>query len=77
MMRFSVAIDPTKELVISLRRLGMKLPERVSKTTVHRWVKVGITRSQKAPVKLESIRMPWGIGTSMEAYKRFIKRLNS
>ena len=48
--------------------------------TLYRYVTNGVpvcgSRSRRRVVKLESVQLPGGIATSVEAYTRFIQQLN-
>jgi len=70
-----MSIDPSKEDIFVLS----ESPKRLRKSS--RMVRLYITQGVKNVmtgeiVKLESIRLPGGLGTSMEAWFRFIERLN-
>ncbi len=70
-------IDPTKEEVVPLQEFRKILGQKYAYTTILQWVREGrLNRWSKTRHKLEAIQMPWGLGTSKEAYWRFIKKLN-
>jgi hypothetical protein len=70
-------INPLKEKVMPLSRLGRHLPESPKYTTLMDWCKRGrVNWSTRRRVKLECITLPSGISSSLEAYLRFITKLN-
>ena len=70
-----VAIDPSKEVVVSFNDLGGMIHRPVTASAVKNWVYRGRLSASGKLVKLESIRTHWGRGTSFEAYVRFQVRL--
>jgi hypothetical protein len=70
-------IDPFEEKVIPLRELGKKLPDRPRYTTVVGWVTLGRRNMYSGKrVRMECLKMPYGLASSIEAYKRFLAALN-
>lgn len=71
-------IDLRVEKPILLRVFGRHLPEPRDYDTVRKWWRRGlmVDRETKRRVKLETVRLSAGMHTSMEAYHRFIERLN-
>ncbi len=73
-----MAINPVTEDVAPLADLGKRLGRRIPYHTVRGWVKIGrVNAWTRSRVHLESIGMPSGESTSVEAYWRFIKALNT
>lgn len=74
----SVPIDPDKEEVVPLTDLAKMIPRSPSYdyATIRAWADQGRRSISGVVVKLEWMQMPWGRGTSWEAYQRFIKELN-
>jgi len=73
-----MVINPLREQVMPLQQLGKQLPGRPRYNTLLEWCKLGRrNRNTSKRVKLEVIRMPGGMASSLEAYLRFIERLNS
>ena len=73
-----LTIDPATELVIPLSELGKKIGMRIARSTVKEWINRGRKNCFTGQrVHLESIQMPGGEGTSVEAYHRFIEAMNA
>lgn len=70
-----VAIDPSKETVVSFNDLGGMIQRPVTASGVKNWVYKGRLSASGKLVKLESIKTHWGRGTSYEAYIRFLTRI--
>jgi hypothetical protein len=73
-----MGIDPAKEDCFSLS----DGPRKVKKTyhQLYAWITTGVAHTKIGeapgpPIKLESIRLPT-LGTSIEAYHRFLRRIN-
>jgi len=75
-----VSIDLRVEKPILLRVFGRHLQEPRDYDTVRKWWKRGLLADRGCPggkrVKLETVRLTGGRHTTMEAYGRFIARLN-
>lgn len=74
-------INPVEDQPVSLsqfaRLMAKEFGTPVHQTTVRRWCEVGVVRKEDGQVvRLETIRMPWGLATSRGAYQRFIRDLN-
>jgi hypothetical protein len=67
-------IDPKTEKLISLRQLGKEIERGYN--NILELVKVGRQSVGGKTVKLEAIKTPSGWMTSMEAYYRFVRKLN-
>jgi hypothetical protein len=73
-----LTINLNKEVPVLLREFGKLLPERVPYYTLRRWWRAGCTnRETGANVKLETVRLPTGRATTMEAYNRFVANLSA
>jgi hypothetical protein len=71
-------IDLAKEQPLPLRIFARRLRDPLDYDTVHKWWRRGLlNRDTGKRVKLETVRLSTGRCTSMEAYWRFIERLNS
>lgn len=71
-------VDPREESVIPLAELTGIVQSDVGYNTVLNWIKRGrINHFTKERIHLEAVRMPYGWGTSVEAYWRFVEKLNS
>jgi len=62
---------------LPFKELAKLIPHRPRHRTVRKWHEVG----RKNPftgeiVKLEAIHLPIGMGSSLEAYERFVEALN-
>lgn len=55
-------------------RKALKIKEHYM--TLYLWCKRGVSRGLPRPIKMESIRAPRGIRSSVEAYHRFMAALN-
>lgn len=69
-------IDPRKETVLPLRQLARLIPDEPHYTTVLGWCTVGKETEAGAVVVMESIEMTYGKGSTLDAFWRFIERLN-
>ena len=65
------------ETIVSLKWIHEKHPTDVCMKTVRRWCSNGLLDAGGNRVKLESCRLGSERVTSIEAYRRFINRLNS
>lgn len=71
------ALIDSNEEMFPLADLAKKIPGRPAPGTVKQWAKRGIFNTNTNQfVKLETIKLPRGRGSSMEAYHRFLKGLN-
>lgn len=69
-------IDIARERPIPLADLGKALHCRIPYTTVWHWWRVGVlNRETGERVTLETIQMPRGRSTTVEAYMRFVRNL--
>jgi hypothetical protein len=60
-----------------LAQLGRKLPGRPAYTTLMDWCKRGrVNWNTRKRVKMEFLALPSGFASSLEAYLRFVDRLN-
>lgn len=57
-----------------LRELAKELEVHVE--TIRRWANVGLTSNAGKNVKLDTVRLPHGKGSSMDRYRDFVERLN-
>jgi hypothetical protein len=68
------------EQPILLRELARILPSRPNYDTVLKWCRRGLVydrgEKKKRRIKMEAVRLTNGLGSSMQAYSRFINRLN-
>ncbi len=62
--------------IVPLKEFAKQLPGEVSYYAVRLWHKVGRKSDLGKTVKLRTVRMPWGRGTSMKHYLDFIRELN-
>jgi hypothetical protein len=71
-------IDLQVEKPILLRVFGRHLSEQRDYDTVRKWWRRGlvIDRLTGQRIKLETVRLTAGRATTMEAYNRFLRRLN-
>jgi hypothetical protein len=67
--------DPGVEDVFTLKR-GHKLIDRHYRT-LRRYAIYGCRDVNGCMVQLEVCKLPGGVGTTVEAYRRFISRLNN
>jgi hypothetical protein len=68
-------IDPAK--AVPLRDFGRKLSPRRAYQTVRGWCVIGKLNPKTGQrIKLESVYLPAGRCTDMDAFLRFIERLN-
>jgi hypothetical protein len=73
-----LTINLNKEVPVLLREFGKLLPERVPYYTLRRWWRLGCTNRETGETfKLETVRLPTGRATSMEAYNRFVANLST
>ena len=69
--------DPFKERPVLLGNLGKRLGQRMPYQTVYSWVSKGLLNTHtKKRHYLATIRLPSGLATSIEAYMRFLRKLN-
>ncbi len=71
-----MAIDPSVELPLAFSELGRAVNYKVGRNTVREWAEEGRVSTSGNRVYLEWIMMPWGRATTVEAYYRFLDRLN-
>jgi hypothetical protein len=72
-----LAIDLNTEVPVPLSDFGKLLPTKVAYRTVFGWYDPGtMNQTTGQRICLETIMLPVGRCTSMEAYHRFIARLN-
>jgi hypothetical protein len=68
------------EQPILLRDLARVLPERPNYDTVLKWCRRGLLRNRrgvaKRRVKIECVRLTTGLGSSIQAYRRFLLALD-
>lgn len=70
-------IDRTKEETFPLRRLPKKVGISREYGTIYTWTTKGLHNSHTdTTVKLETVRGPAGMETSVEAYFRFLAKLD-
>jgi len=70
-------INPLTEQVMPLSQLGRKLPGRPKYTTLLDWCKRGrMNWCTRKRVRMEIITLPGGQASSLEAYLRFVDKLN-
>jgi len=73
-------IDLRVEKPILLKLFGRHLPEPRDYDTIRKWWKRGLLLDRRKPrgkrVKLETCRIVGGLATTLEAYARFLDRLN-
>ena len=70
-------IDPRIEKVFPLKELGKQLGVRVPYNTAFGWHHTGLVNPwTRKRIRLKTIRITCGLGTSLEEYWRFIDRLN-
>lgn len=68
-------IDPTK--AVPLKDFGRRLSPRRAYQTVRGWCLIGkLNRRTGERVKLESVYLPAGLCTDVDAFLRFVERLN-
>lgn len=73
-----LSIDLFKEKVVLLSELKHHVPYKPGYNTVLVWAKVGKKNRRTRRVhRLQTVRLPNGLATSVEAYQRFIQELNS
>lgn len=65
-----------KEDHYRLSELAEMLPDKPCYETVRKWCKVGVEMDGRPVMKMEYIISPVGWRSSVEAYYRFLKRLN-
>lgn len=76
--RKDVLIDPAVEVVYPLKDMKKLISSKPTYETLVGWAKRGILNHEtKQMVKLETIKLPLGRGTSVEAYQRFLVALNA
>lgn len=67
-------IRPTDAIPFSI--LAKKLPSRPTRATVWSWYRRGLKcRTTGKVVKLEAVRTPCGMGTTLEACDEFLTKL--
>lgn len=69
-------IDPIAEQVEVIDRIRHKLPGKPTYHTVMEWWRNGRLSDSGVLVKLETVKLTNGRGTSLAAYKRFIAKIN-
>jgi hypothetical protein len=67
-------IDPRTEELVTLKELGQRLQRTYN--NIYELVRVGRESVGGKTVQLEVIKTPGGMRTSMEAYYRFLRKLN-
>jgi len=68
-----------REHTIALTRLCKLLPDEVTYETLRYWCLKGRRKDRNDPnscVRMESVKKPCGLSSSVEAYWRFIAALN-
>lgn len=74
---FRGAIRANKENTLPLDALRRMLPRKPHFYTILQWVKFGrINRETDERVQMEAVQGTAGLESSVEAYERFIDRLN-
>ena len=73
---FRGVIFANREVRYPLARLAGKLPPNPHYDTVLEWCKLGKRSDSGKIVKMEAVRGTAGLESSVEAYHRFIERLN-
>jgi hypothetical protein len=68
-----VEIDIYEDVLLS--ELRNRISGRPSVKTLQRWVRTGIRSVSGARVKLETIKLPGGKGSSVVRYTEFLDRL--
>ena len=68
-------VDPVSEESFLLSEAKKYIP-RVSQHQLRRWIIHGKVREDGAMIHLEKCLLPGGMGTSVEAYHRFLRNLN-
>ncbi|WP_436715475.1 hypothetical protein U8335_23800 [Roseiconus lacunae] len=67
--------DDDQMQCVPLASLARMLPGKPSASTVRRWVTQGRTSQSGKLVRLETVRLTNGRGSSIERYKEFLQRL--
>lgn len=71
-------IDVRAEDPLPLPQLAAILPGKPNKETVRRWITQGrMNHHRKVRVKMQRVYLPSGLGSTKEAYYRFLEALNS
>lgn len=71
-------INPLREQVMPLSELRRHLPGKPHYQTLLEWCKLGRKNQVTGQrVRLERVQLPSGHASSLEAYLRFIERLNA
>lgn len=71
-------INPLVEQAMPIKDLAKLLPGKPSYFTIREWVLEGRRNIYtRARVKMDSVQLPTGMASSMEAYQRFIAALNA
>jgi len=73
-----LSIDVLREKVVLLSDLKNHVPYKPGYNTVLVWAKVGKKNRRTRRIhRLQTVRLPNGLATSLEAYQRFIQELNN
>lgn len=73
-----MTIDPLRETLMPLTQLRRHLPGKPAYPTLLGWCRAGrVNRLTGKRIFLEQIRLPSGMHSSLEAYLRFLNKLNS
>ena len=73
---YGVTILKNGEKTILLSDFGRQLPDKRKYEAILRWTTHGRTGVRGKRIKLERVQTPGGWATSLEAYQRFLERLN-
>ena len=69
--------NPQKEQIYPLKELGRYVGFQLPYTTIRNWHRKGLINPHSGKrVKIGTVRMTYGLGTSVEEYWRFIDKLN-
>ena len=66
--------DPQKDVPLS--ELARILPTPAPYATVWRWARIGVQSESGRIVKLQTVRLPGCLGSSLNRYDKFLNELN-